>query len=303
MGIIYKKRSNLKDLTSQQIGTIYAIMAFSFWGLVPIYFKQVSHVDPFEVLSHRIIWSVFVLLLLLYFSKQFHCLKPIFKDLKQLKYLLLSSFFVSLNWLIFIYAISIEKILETSLGYFINPLISVFIGFLFFEEKINLVQKIAIAIVFLAVLVQLVAFGSLPIISLGLAFSFALYGMIRKKVNISSIPGLFIETLLLFPFALGFLVYLFTIQENSFLHNDTYTSVMLLLAGIITVLPLLWFNSGVTRISLTTVGMLQYIGPSISFVIAILIYNEPLTASKIVTFTLIWFALGLFSWDALRRKR
>ncbi len=293
----------MKNLTQQQIGTIFAILAFTFWGLVPIYFKQVSSVDPFEVLSHRIIWSVVVLLFLLLITRRFHTIKPIFRDLSQLKYLFLSALFVSLNWLIFIYAISIDKILETSLGYFINPLIYVFLGYLVFQEQMTANKKISIFIVFVAVSLEVISFGKLPLIALSLAGLFALYGMIRKKVNISSIPGLFVETLLMLPFALAFLSYQFFTQNNSFLAGDSYISFMLLLAGVVTVLPLLWFNSGVTRISLSSVGMLQYIGPTLSFIIAVYLYGEPLNAEKMVTFGLIWIAILLFSWDSLRQNR
>lgn len=292
-----------KNLTQQHIGTIFAIMAFSFWGLIPIYFKQISSVDPFEVLAHRIIWSVVVLLFILLITKRINTLKPIFRDIKQIKYLFMSAVFVSLNWLIFIYAISVDKILETSLGYFINPLIYVFIGYLVFQETMTKLKKISIFIVFAAVSLEVIAFGQFPLIALSLASLFALYGMIRKKVNISSVPGLFIETLLMFPFAFAFIIYQFISGNNSFLAGDSYISFMLVLAGLITVLPLLWFNSGVTRISLSSVGMLQYIGPTISFIIAVYMYDEILTDAKILTFTLIWIAIFLFSWDTLRQKR
>lgn len=293
----------MKNLNEEQIGTIYAISAFLFWGMIPIYFKQVADVDSFEVLIHRIIWSVVVLSFLLYFTKQNKELKIILKDFTQLKYLLLSSFFVSLNWLVFIIAISNDKILETSLGYFINPLVSIWLGYMFFDEKMNKNQKIAIAIVVLAILLQVFTLGYIPVISLALAFSFAFYGMVRKKVNIASIPGLFVETLLIFPLAVLYLIYLISNNESAFLGDSNYTTLMLLLAGLITVIPLLWFNAGVTRIKLTTIGMIQYIGPSVAFLIAIFVYDEQLNMAKFTTFGLIWFALAIFSFDAIKTKR
>jgi chloramphenicol-sensitive protein RarD len=292
----------MKNLSNEQLGIFYAVSAFFFWGTIPIYFKQVSSVEPFEVLIHRIIWSVIVLVILLYFTKQFTEVKKILKDFTQLKYLLLSSFFVSLNWLVFIYAISVDKILETSLGYFINPLVFILMGYLFFNEKMNSTQKIAVAIAGFAIMIQIVSFGSIPIIALALAFSFVLYGMVRKKINVSSIPGLFLETLLLFPIALTYLIYLILNDSSALLGNDSYVSFMLILAGIITVLPLLWFNAAVTRLQLTSIGILQYIGPSVSFLIAIYIYNEPFTLEKVVTFSLIWIALAIFSYDVLKKK-
>ena len=295
--------NKIKNLNEQQTGILYAISAFLFWGLIPIYFKQVASVDPFEVLIHRIIWSVVVLVFLLYFTKQFHHVKKILLNFTQLKYLLLSSFFVSFNWLVFIYAVSNNQILETSLGYFINPLVSILMGYLFFNETMNTKQKIAIFIVVVAISIQVISFGSLPIISLTLAFSFALYGMVRKKVNIASIPGLFVETLLLLPIALFYLGYLINTNHSATLAGDSYITYMLLLAGIITVLPLLWFNAAVTRLQLSTVGILQYIGPSVAFLVAIFIYDEAFTTEKVVTFSLIWFALCIFSYDAIYKKK
>ncbi|MEA1915467.1 MAG: EamA family transporter RarD [Campylobacterota bacterium] len=289
--------------SSHTIGIFYAVAAFLFWGMVPIYFKQVSDVNALEVLMHRVVWSVVVLLVLLGISKQFNQIKPILKNPSQIKYLVLSSFFVSLNWLIFIYAINSDKILEASLGYFINPLISIFFGYVFFSEKITRNQLIAIGIATFAVIIQLITIGSLPLISLGLAFSFALYGMVRKKVNIASLPGLFIETLLTTPFALAYLFYLVSIDASAFVSNGAYTAVMLSLAGLITVLPLLWFNAATLRLKLSTLGMLQYLGPSVAFLIAIFIYDEPLSSAKMFTFVLIWIALALFSYDILKKKR
>ncbi len=288
---------------TRQQGILYAISAFSFWGLIPIYFMQVSHVSPLEVLVHRIIWSVVVLIILLQITKQYELLKPILKNLSQIKYLFLSSLLVSANWLIFIYGVSENKILETSLGYFINPLISVLLGYLLFSERLTKIQTVSVFIVFIAILLEIINMGTIPLISIGLATSFALYGVVRKKVQIASIPGLFIETLLLLPFALGYLIYLTNNDTSAFIQGDNYTTVMLCLGGIITVLPLLWFNASVTRIKLSTIGMLQYIGPSLSFLVAIYIYNEPLSSTKFFTFVLIWIALAIFSYDVFRKGK
>jgi chloramphenicol-sensitive protein RarD len=233
-------------------------------------------------------------------AKQFNLIKPILKTPNSLKYLFISAILVSTNWLIFIYAISENKILEASLGYYINPLISMFFGYIFFKEKLNNNQKFAILIAFIAVLIQLYTIGKLPLISIGLALSFALYAVVRKKVNIASLPGLFIETLLLFPFALFYLIYLLITQSSAIITSDSYTIFMLSLAGIVTVLPLLWFNSATIRLQISTIGMLQYIGPSVAFAVAILIYNEPINSAKLFTFILIWFALGLFSYDSFK---
>lgn len=282
---------------------IYAIGAFTFWGLIPIYFKQVSLVSSFEVLLHRIIWSVVVLIILLVITKQISIVNNIFKSLKQLKYLILSSLLVSSNWLIFIWAVSHNHIIETSLGYFINPLVNVVLGYLFFSERMNKNQYIAILIATLAVVYQIISLGEIPLISLSLALSFGLYGLVRKKIAIASIPGLFVETIVLLPIALMYFYYLVDTNESAFFAGDHYISWMLAMGGIITVIPLLLFNGAATRMKLTTLGFFQYIGPSLAFLVAIFIYDEPMNIDKLITFILIWVALIIFSWDGIRSRR
>ena len=286
-----------------KLGMIYAVCAFIFWGLIPIYFKQVSSVSSLEVLLHRIIWSVVVLMILLIISKQISVVKDIFKSLKQLKFLILSSFLVSSNWLIFIWAVSNNHIVEASLGYFINPLVNVVLGYLFFSERMNKNQYIAIFIATLAVIYQIISLGEIPLISLSLAFSFGLYGLVRKKIAIASIPGLFVETIVLLPIALIYFYYLADTNSSAFFADDGYITFMLALGGIITVVPLLLFNGAATRMKLTTLGFFQYIGPSLAFMVAIFIYNEPMNIDKLITFILIWISLVIFSWDGIRSKK
>ncbi len=286
-----------------RLGMIYAVCAFAFWGLIPIYFKQVSSVGAFEVLIHRIIWSVVVLILLIIITKQIDIVKDLFKSLTKLKYLVLSSFLVSTNWVIFIWAVSHNQIVETSLGYFINPLVNVVLGYLFFQERMNRNQYIAIFIASIAVSYQIVSLGEIPIISLALAFSFGLYGLVRKKIAIASIPGLFVETIVILPFALAYFCYLLDNNTNYFMAGDSYLTFMLCLGGIITVIPLLLFNGAATRMKLTTLGFFQYIGPTIAFCVAIFVYNEPMNSDKMITFILIWIALVIFSWDGIKNKK
>lgn len=168
-------------MSEKNLGLIYALCAFFFWGLVPIYYKQVMMVPPFEILASRIVFSVIVLLFLLTVSKQFNTIKPIIKSLSKMRYLVMASLLISLNWFTFIYAISVNKIVEASLGYFITPLVSVALGYFIFKESINKIQKVAILLAFIAIVYQLMTIGSIPIIALSLAFSFGFYGMVRKK--------------------------------------------------------------------------------------------------------------------------
>jgi len=177
-------------------GYIYALLAFGFWGLVPIYFKLISHVSAGEILAHRIIWSVFLLLGMIVFSRQFGAFRLLMRDIHKIKYLVLSALLISINWLVFIWAVSHSMIAESSLGYYINPLVNFALGIIFFKDRPSLWQKIAIALAFFAIAYQIVTLGSIPIVSLLLAFSFAFYGLIRKYVNLPSMTGLYIRLLL-----------------------------------------------------------------------------------------------------------
>jgi len=282
-------------LSSEKKGTIYAILAFTFWGLVPIYFKLVSHVSPFEVLVHRVLWSVLFLSIILMVTKSSHIFLSIIKDTKKLKILFISAILVSINWLTFIWAISNDMIIEASLGYYINPLISVLLGFIFFNERMTKRQIIAIVIAFFAIMYQIYSLGSLPIISLILAFSFAFYGLARKKVHVESVSGLLIETLLVSPFAIAYFIYLVSMHENTFTSSMDSTSWILIAAGLITIIPLIWFNSAATRISMAKLGFFQYIGPSLTFLLAIFAYDEPFSFDKLITFIMIWIALAIYS--------
>lgn len=284
-------------------GVLFAIAAFTFWGLAPIYFKAVASVPAFEVLAHRILWSVILLLGLVSFAKQWPLTLEIFNDKKKLKLLMLSAILVAINWLTFIWAVANNRILETSLGYFINPLVNVLLGMLFLKETLYRGQKIAVVLALSAVLYQLIAFGSVPIVALILAGSFGFYGLVRKKVAVAAVPGLTIETLLLLPICLGYLAYLIISKESSFTPDNPQISGLLVLAGIVTTLPLLWFNAAATRLSLTTVGFIQYLGPSITFLLAIFIYHEPFSTERLFVFALIWCALIVFTLDAWHRQR
>ncbi len=291
-------------MSENKLGQIYAVLAFLFWGAIaPIYFKEVSSVQPLEVLIHRIIWSFIILIPLLFITKEITAYKVLIKDKKKLMYLAFSTLFITINWLVFIWAVTNNKIMETALGYYINPLVSIFLGYLFFQERMSKKQYIAIFIAFIAVLYQIITLGSIPLVSLTLAFSFAFYGMIRKKINVGSIVGLFVETLIMMPFALMGIYYLYTNDSISFLNTSDYINIMLTLGGIITITPLLLFNGAARRIKLTTLGFLQYIGPTCAFLLAVFVYDEEFNFNKMITFCLIWIALLVFSLDSINKFR
>lgn len=302
----YSFKNYLKEniLSEARLGQIYAVFAFLFWGgISPIYFKEVSSVEPFEILIYRIIFSFVTLLPFFFFKKELVSLLETLKDFRKLKYLFFSTLFASINWLIFIWAIANDKILEASLGYYINPLVNVLLGFLFLNERMTKNQNIAIGLALFAVLYQFIALGYIPVVSLSLAISFGIYGLIRKKVNLGSIVGLSVEILLILPFGLAYLVYLLNTDGIAFIQNSgTYVSLMLTLSGLVTVVPLLLFNGAARRMKLATLGFFQYIGPSVAFLTAIFIYNEELNFDKLVTFALIWVALLIFSLDSFKKR-
>lgn len=275
-------------------------MAFLFWGAIsPIYFKEVSSVNAFEILLYRVLFSFVTLLPFLLFKKELASFLETIVDFKKVKMLFFSTLFASINWLIFIWAVANEHIIEASLGYYINPLVNVLLGFLFLNERLTRNQNIAILIACFAVFYQIISLGTIPIISLALAFTFGFYGLVRKKVNLGSIVGLFVEILILLPFALVYIFYTYDISQMAIFQSTTYVGWMLTLSGLVTVIPLLLFNGAATRMKLATLGFFQYIGPTMAFIVAIFLYDEPLNMDKFITFALIWVALIIFSLDSI----
>lgn len=273
-------------------GAYFALSAYAFWGIVPVYFKWLSHVPPLEILAHRVIWSVILLGVILAATGQLSSLKI---DAAKATRMLVTALLLSCNWLIFIYAIVNDRIVETSLGYFINPLVSVFLGMVFLKESLRPLQWLAISIAATGIVYQVFFHGSLPWISLTLAFSFGFYGLMRKNLNMPSVTGLMIETLMVLPIALLGLAWFYHDGTLVFGELGFKTDALLALGGFVTSFPLLCFAAAVTRLSLTAAGMFQYLAPSISLVIAVVIYGESFGIDRIVTFACIWTALIIFT--------
>lgn len=287
-------------------GIVLAISAYAMWGIAPIYFKLLGHVSPLEILSHRIIWSFFLLAGLLHVGRQWKAVVTVFQSKSKLFYLLLTSLLIGGNWLIFIWAINSNHMLDASLGYYINPLLNVFLGMLFLGERLRKLQWFAVLLAAIGVGIQLVLFGSIPIVALALASTFGIYGLLRKKVGVGAQSGLFIETLVLLPMATLYLFLLADSPTSSLAVNDWHLNLLLVSAGLVTTLPLLCFTGAATRLKLSTLGFFQYIGPSFMFLLAVLVYGEAFSSDKAVTFLFIWGALLVFSFDAAvynRRRR
>jgi len=283
-------------------GVIYALCAYTLWGFAPLYFKYIDHIDPLEIIMHRIIWSFALLLLLVLAMGQWSVLKDILRRPKQLVVLAIASVLVGSNWLIFIWAVNNDRMLEASLGYFINPLLNVALGMLFLGERLPRLQLFAVAIAFFGVSIQVVLFGTIPWISLALACSFGVYGLIKKKIKLKALTSLCIETAILTPPAI---VYWFFLESESasFVSNEWSLNLTLVSAGIVTTLPLLAFGAAATRLPYYVQGLFQYIGPSLMFILAIVVFNEELDQTKLITFGFIWLALFVFVFDIWRKAR
>ncbi|MDO6764402.1 EamA family transporter RarD [Agarivorans sp. 1_MG-2023] len=284
-------------------GVIFALAAYVMWGFAPVYFKSLTEVPAYEILAHRVVWSCLFITVLLGLGKQWSAVSAVIKHPKQLATLALTSVLIGINWLIFIWAVNNDRMLDASLGYYINPLFNVILGMLFLGERFRRAQWAAIGLALIGVLIQVISYGSLPWIAMSLAVSFGIYGLLRKKVNLGALPGLFVETLWLLPLAAAYL-WIFADSPTSHLtHNSTGLNVLLLSAGIVTTLPLLCFAAAATRLRLSTIGFFQYIGPSLMFMLATSVYGEELEPMKLLTFAFIWVGLGVFTWDALRNQR
>ncbi|WP_406609856.1 EamA family transporter RarD [Agarivorans sp. JK6] len=284
-------------------GVIFALAAYIMWGFAPIYFKSLSAVPAYEILAHRVLWSCVFVAMMLAVGKQWSAVSAVIKHPKQLAILALTSVLIGINWLIFIWAVNNDRMLDASLGYYINPLFNVILGMLFLGERFRRAQWLAISLALIGVLIQVISYGSLPWIAISLAVSFGLYGLLRKKVNLGALPGLFVETLWLLPLAAAYL-WIFADSSTSHLVNNSLgLNALLLSAGIVTTLPLLCFAAAATRLRLSTIGFFQYIGPSLMFMLATSVYGEPLKPMKLLTFAFIWLGLAVFTWDAVGNKR
>jgi chloramphenicol-sensitive protein RarD len=277
----------------------YGLAAYGWWGLVPIYFRAVAHVAPLEVLAHRTVWSFLLLLGLLAATRPGVRPWAPFRDPRTRALLLGTSLLIAANWLVFIWAVTNQRVIEASLGYFINPLVSVLLGRLFLGERLRPAQAVAVALAVAGVVFMTVAIGRVPAVAVALALSFGLYGLLRKKARLGGVEGLLAETGLLLPLALGWLGWLFAAGRPAFGHVGRGTDLLLVLGGVVTALPLIWFAEAARRLRLATVGFLQYVAPSTQLLLAVAAFGEPFTPAHRVAFPLIWAGLAVYSLDAL----
>ena len=274
------------------------MLAYVMWGLFPIYFKFLEAVSPTEMLAHRVVWAVPFGALIILFRRQWNEVQRAFANKAVLAWLSLAALSISINWLIYIWAVQNEHIFETSLGYYINPLVYVLAGVVLLGERLRRLQLAAVALAFVGVMILTISASEFPWVAISLALFFTVYGLIRKQIAIGAMPGLFVETILLFPLAFVWLLWLMRSGEATFTSGNLTVSSLLLLAGPITVLPLMCFAVAARRLPLTTIGFMQFLAPTLQFVIGVY-YGELLTTAHLMCFGFIWTAVAFFSVDAI----
>ncbi|MFP3976528.1 EamA family transporter RarD [Marinobacter sp. KMM 10035] len=284
-------------LSETSKGVAYGLSAYVMWGCFPLYFALFDGVPAWEVVIHRVLWSCVFLAVIVTFLKRWSPVKSALARPSKLGYVLGCAVLIAINWGVYIYAVESRQVLQASLGYFLTPLVNVGLGMLVLKESISRLQIVAVVLATIAILYQLFLLGVVPWITLVLAFSFGTYGLLRKQVALDGLSGLFVETLLLLP--VGILA-LATLSYAGVSHfgGSTATTLLLLSSGIVTAVPLLAFAGAARRLRLSTVGFLMYINPTIQFLIALLVFSEPLSPEKLTSFVMIWVALAMYSWSA-----
>lgn len=282
-------------------GFLFALTAYIMWGFLPFYMKAVAHIPPSEVISHRILWSIPVAGGLLLIMRRTDDLKRALRNPKMIGMAAITACLISINWGIYVWAIGAGHALDTALGYFINPLFSILLGAVLLKEKLKPAQMAALALVILAVVILTVENGRLPIIALSLTLSWGLYALFRKTLPIGPNQGFLLEVLLLAPFALAYLIYLIVTGQSHFGDNAGDTA-LLAGSGLITAVPLILYANGAKLLKLSTIGIMQYIAPSMIFLIAVFVFDEPMTTARAIAFPLIWIALVIYTLPMIRRR-
>ncbi|MEV6567107.1 EamA family transporter RarD [Streptomyces kronopolitis] len=289
--------------SDQRAGLAYGVAAYTMWGLLPLYWHLLDAAAPSEILAHRMAWSLPVALVILAVLRRWSWIGPLLRRPRKLALILLSAVVISTNWFLYIWSVNSGHVLEASLGYFINPLVSIAFGVLFLRERLRPLQWTAVGIGTASVVVMTLAYGKVPWIALGLAFSFATYGLVKKGVKLDGIEGFSAETAMQLLPALGFLVYLGLHGRAGFLTGGVGQALLLAGCGIATAVPLICFGASAVRLPLTMIGMLQYLAPTFQFLLGLTVFHEAMPPERWAGFALVWVALAVLTWDALRTAR
>ncbi|MGK5500951.1 EamA family transporter RarD [Streptomyces sp. URMC 125] len=287
----------------QRTGLLFGFAAYGMWGLLPLYWALLDPAGPVEVLAHRMVWSLPTALVILALLRRWAWIRPLLREPRRLALIALAATLISGNWGLFIWAVSAEKVIEASLGYFINPLISIAFGVLLLRERLRPAQWAAVGLGTLAVAVMTAAYGRLPWLSLALAVSFALYGLLKKGVRLDGVAGFGAETAVQFLPALAILFFLGSRGESTFASEGAGHAALLACAGLATALPLIFFGGAAVRLPLSTIGLLQYLAPVSMFLLGLLVFGEEMPPERWAGFALVWLALCVLTWDALRNAR
>lgn len=290
----------LSEATEYRRGLAFGIAAYGLWGVVPAFWKLVDHVDAVELLAHRAVWGLITFAAIIAIAKQLPALRRAAREPRTLAQMALSGGLLAVNWGVFVYAVASNHLLDASLGYFINPLVSIALGTLVLGERLRRLQWVAIVLAASGVAAITWSAGGVPWIALVLASTFGLYGLVRKTARVDSLVGSTIETALLAPLAVAYLAVLAAGDRSAIAHADVTTHALLVATGVVTVVPLLLFTSSARRLPLATVGFLQYLAPTGQFLLAVVAYGEPFARDKLVAFVLIWAGLAAFSYDAIK---
>ncbi|WP_246480299.1 EamA family transporter RarD [Motiliproteus sediminis] len=285
----------------QTQGFVLGLAAYGIWGLFPLFFSLLTSIQPTQVLLHRVIWSCLFVALLITLRRGWTKLGPHLRNAKLWRALGASSLLIAANWLIFIYAVGQQKVLATSLGYFMTPLVSAALAVLFLGEHLNRLRLIAIGLALAAIVWQVIQLGALPWIPISLALTFGIYGLVRKQTPIDTLSGLLLETALLLPVALVYWLWL-SVQGNSQFLEQMDLTLLMMTSGVVTALPLLAFAAAAKRLSLMAIGFMMYLNPTLQFLTAVMLFEEPFAVDQLISFVCVWTALAVFSYDALRQR-
>ena len=284
-------------------GIVYAISAYGIWGLLPVYLKWLHTVPAMQVISHRILWSCLLLGGVILLTRQWTAFHATALTPRILRTYAIAAMLIAINWLTYVWAVDAGRIVEVSLGYFINPIISVVMGVIFLGERLRPWQWLPVGMVVIGVLYLTVSYGALPWLALILAFSFGTYGLIKKTAPLGALYGLTLETGILLLPALGWLLYADAVGNGAFLHSRVSMDMLLVAAGPVTAIPLLLFAAATRRIPLTLIGILQYIAPSLQFLLGVLVYREPFSTAQLIGYGIVWTALIIFAIEGLHAHR
>lgn len=294
-------------MNDEKRGILYTALTYTIWGFLPIYWKLLDQVPSDEILASRIVWSLFLTVAFIFLIKGrkmlLSDLKDLWKSKKTFFTLMIASYLITLNWFLYIFAVTNDRIVETSLGYYINPLVSMLLGVIFLKEKLSPAIKFAFILAATGVTILAVSYGTLPWLAFGMAFSFAFYGLIKKTIKLNALRGLALETLFVMPVAVAYYIYLFANGDAHFLNTGVSTDILLIISGAATALPLFLFATGAPLIPLYMVGFLQYIAPTLMLILGVLVYGEEFNRINLISFSFVWVALAIFTTSKVMEAR